>query len=85
LEKQYLSKARIALSQPEPDDADGMSQSSWAERQTEYAGIDPLVCPNCDQPLMFVGTFFGNRDELQSLFDKAGKNADIPCALLRPG
>ena len=83
--KQYLSKARIALSQPEPDDADGMSQSSWAERQSEYAGIDPLVCPHCDHALMFVGTFFGNWDELQSLFHKAGKNANIPCALVRPG
>ena len=83
--KQYLNQARNALSQSDPDDSDGNIQSAWAERQADYTGIDPLVCPNCDQPLTFVGTFFGNWTELQCLFDKAGKDPFIPSVLLRPG
>ena len=58
---------------------------SWAERQTDHTGIDPLVCPNCDEPLTFVATFFGNWTELQCLFDKAGKDPFIPSVLLRSG
>ena len=83
----YLSQARIALNRSHPDDSDGNIQSAWAERQAAYAytGIDPLVCPNCDQPLTFVGTFFGNWNELQCLFDKAGKDPFIASVLLRPG
>ena len=83
--KQYLSQARIALNQSELDDPDENTPCSWAERQTDYTGIDPLVCPNCDEPLTFVGTFFGNWNELQCLFDKAGKDPFIPSVLLRPG
>jgi Putative transposase. len=83
--KQYLSQARIALNQSEPGDSDANTQSSWAERQIDCTGINPLVCPNCDQPLTFVGTFFGSWNELQYLFDKAGKDPVIPSVLLRPG
>jgi hypothetical protein len=42
--------ARINLNQFEPDDCDGNAQPLWAERQTDYTGIDPLQCPNCDKP-----------------------------------
>jgi hypothetical protein len=83
--KQYLSQARIALDQSDSDDYDENNNPSWAERQADYTGIDPLICPKCDQPLTFVGTFFGNWDELQFLFDKADKDSTIPHALLRPG
>ena len=83
--KQYLTQARIALNQSEPDDCDGNAQPLWAERQTDYTGIDPLQCPNCDKPLTFVGCFFGNWTELQQLFIKAGKDSTIAAALLRPG
>jgi len=83
--KQYLAQSRIALNQSETDDADTNIQTSWAERQTEYIGIDPLQCPNCDKPLTFVGSFFGNWSKLQYLFVKAGKDSTIAAALLRPG
>jgi len=83
--KQYLSQARIALNQPEPDDCVKNTPSSWAERQTDYTDINPLVCPNCDEPLTLVGAFFGNWNELQCLFDRAGKDPFIPSVLLRPG
>jgi hypothetical protein len=80
--KQYLSQCRIALNQPEPDDTS--CYQSWAERQTELTGINPLVCPNCDQPLTLVGSFYGNWQQLQYLFDTAGKDAYIAPALLKP-
>ena len=83
--KQYLAQARIALNQCEPDDSNENSRLLWAERQTDYTGINPLQCPNCDQPLTFVGRFFGNWNQLQQLFIKAGKDASIAAALLRPG
>ena len=83
--KQYLNQARVALKQSDSDDADTNTRSSWAERQAEFKGIDPLICPNCDQPLTFIGTFFGNWSELQYLFDTAGKDPTIPIVLLRPG
>jgi hypothetical protein len=83
--KQYLAQSRIALNQSETDDADTNIQTSWAQRQTEYIGIDPLQCPNCDRPLTFVGSFFANWSKLQYLFVKAGKDSTIAAALLRPG
>jgi len=76
--EQYLSQARIALNQTDNDDAHNYTLPSWAERQTEYTDIDPLICPNCDQPLTYVGTFFGNWNELQYLFDTARKDSTIP-------
>ena len=85
--RQYLSQARIALNQSDPDDCDENTNPSWAERQIPlFSGsIDPLICPNCDKPLTFVGSFFGNWNELKYLFDIAGKDSTIPPALLRPG
>jgi hypothetical protein len=35
--------------------------------------------------MTFVGCFFGNWNQLQQLFVKAGKDATIAAALLRPG
>jgi hypothetical protein len=83
--KQYLNQARVALKQSDSDDADTNTHSSWAERQAEFKGIDPLICPHCDQPLTFIGTFFGNWSELQYLFATARKDPAIPIVLLRPG
>ena len=83
--KQYVSQCPIALNQPEPDDTDAHRHQSRAERQAAYTGADPLRCPNCDQPLTFVGNFFGNREKLQYLFDTAGKDAYIAPPLLKPG
>jgi len=84
-EKQYLSQARIALNEPDPDNCVKNAPPSWSERQTHYTSISPLVCLNCDAPLTFVGALFGNWNELQCLFDKAGKDPVIPSVLLRPG
>ena len=49
--KKDLSQGRIALNQAETDDTDTHTHQSWAERQSEYTGTDPLRCPNCDQSL----------------------------------
>ena len=83
--KQYLAQARTVLSLPESDDCSENTKPLWAERQTDYTGINPLQCPNCDKPLTFVGCFFGYWNPLQHLFEKAGKDATIAAALLRPG
>jgi len=80
-----LTQARMVLDQSESEDSTANTESSWPERQTEYRGTDPLVCPHCDQPLTLVGLFFENWNELRSLFDRAGKDSTIPLALLRPG
>jgi hypothetical protein len=68
--KQYLAQARTALSLPESDDCSENTKPLWAERQSDYTGINPLQCPNCDKPLTFVGCFFGNWNQLQHLFEK---------------
>ena len=83
--KRYLSQARVALEQSDPPDAVGNAHPSWAERQAELTGNDPLMCPHCEQPLRYVGTFFGNWIELQYLFHEAGKESLTPFVLLRPG
>lgn len=82
---QYLSLARNALNKPEPSGIEETNVTSWRERQCEYTGIDPLICPNCDQPLLFVGYFFGDWNELQFIFEKAGCDPSIPEILLRHG
>jgi hypothetical protein len=83
--KQCVSQCRIALNQPEPDDTDANTHQSWARRQAGLTGIDPLLCPICDQPLTFVGMLFGNWQKLQDFFDTAGKDARIAPPLLKPG
>ena len=83
--KQYLTQARTALSLPESDDGSENTKPLWAQRQSDYTGINPLQCPNCDNPLTFVGCFLGYRNPLQHLFEKADKDDTIAAALLRPG
>jgi hypothetical protein len=94
---QYLALASIALNPNQADSSDSKEKSSsspaspssslpsWAKRQTEYTGINPLICPNCNQELAFVGAYFGNWKELQLLFETVGKNPVIPLVLLPPG
>jgi len=83
--KLYLSLTRNVLNIPESTGNEETKATSWQERQFEYTGIDPLVCPYCEQPLVFVGYFFGNWSELQSVFEKTGYNPFIPEVLLRSG
>jgi hypothetical protein len=46
--KQYLAQARAALSLPESDDCSENTKPLWAERQSDYTGINPLRCPNTE-------------------------------------
>jgi hypothetical protein len=62
--KQYLAQARAALSLPESDDCSEKTKQSWAERQSDYTGINPLQCPKCNNPLTFVGCFFDSVSEV---------------------
>jgi hypothetical protein len=92
----YLSCARLALKESdctnnESDFPKKPSKSKsqsyfplWAERQRAYTGVNPLICPICQQELIFVGAFFGNWQELQLLFEAAGKSPVIPDVLLPP-
>jgi hypothetical protein len=40
--KQYLAQARTASSLSESDDCSENTKPLWAERQTDYTGINPL-------------------------------------------
>ena len=82
--KQYLSRARIILNQSDTHNDLNVS-ISWADRQTDYSGANPLICPECQKPLEFIGAFFGNWNQLQSLFIIAGRDPLIPSPLLRGG
>lgn len=91
--KQYLNDARVALNQSnqstkmtrEKKGKDENRLLSWAERQKDYTGVNPLICPNCQQELTFVGAQFGNWKELQLLFEAFGRAPQIPAVLLPPG
>jgi hypothetical protein len=83
--KGYLSQARRALRQPPREKREEEMPPSWASRQKEYTGVDPLVCPFCECPLIFVGMAFGKWDMMQSVFDSAGVDSRIPAPLLRSG
>jgi hypothetical protein len=83
--KMYLAQARVALNQSESDESDEGTYLNWAERQTQYRGNNPLICPDCAGQLVFIGSFFGNWEFLQNLFVKAGRDCAIAAALLRPG
>ena len=90
----YLSCARLALKESDctnsgsdPRKKPSKSQPYlplWAERQRAYTGVNPLICPTCQQELIFVGAFFGNWQGLQLLFEAAGKSPIIPDVLLPP-
>jgi hypothetical protein len=83
--KKYLQQARTALGQADPDDVAPEPEPTWAERQAEHTGADPLACPNCHEPMNFVGAFYGPWERIQSLFEQGGRDPTIPSALLRPG
>ncbi len=79
----YLSQARAALNQPDTDDT--CESLSWAERQADYTGVDPLTCPLCQQQLTFVRAIFGSWRLLMLVFYLAGKESTIAPPLLKPG
>ena len=77
--------ARSALKQPSVIDSEKQSTPRWAERQTNYTERNPLLCPFCKTELTFIGTVFGNWNELQFIFQHYGKDPSIPSYLLKPG
>jgi hypothetical protein len=79
----YLPQARIALNQSEPDDSIQKPEPSWAERQKEYTGVDPLICPHCHEPLVLISVTFGSWRDLQVLFNENGRDSNIPRPLLK--
>lgn len=81
----YIALAMAALSQPDATDSCPVASPSWAERQTEYTGVNPLVCPNCQQPMNHVAHFFGSWHILQAIFAQAGRDSWIASALRSPG
>jgi len=81
----YLPQARAALAQPEPHATAPEPAPTWAQRQAEHTGTDPLQCPDCQKPMSFLGAFYGPWDQVQLLFTQAGRDPTIPAALLRPG
>lgn len=83
--KMYVTQARRALNQHDTEENSESKLKSWCERQTEYTGFNPLVCPNCNQGLEFYGAYFGNWNFLKRLFDKANRDSTIPQPLLKPG
>ena len=83
--KQYIALARLALKQPIIYSSDKPKTHSWAERQMNYTGVNPLYCPNCNQELTLLGTVFGNWENVQYLFRKFGKDPYIPSPLFKPG
>ncbi|HOO52532.1 MAG TPA: hypothetical protein PLK94_14750 [Alphaproteobacteria bacterium] len=81
--KPYLAQARSTLNQAE--DSEPVPSPTWSERQAEYKGTDPLICPKCNNQLTLIGYYFGAWKSLQHRFDHAGKVASIAPFLLRPG
>jgi len=79
----YLKQALSSLDRPEENNETKLA--TWAERQTKYTGHNPLICPHCETPLTYVGSFFGPWDQMQQLFEMAGKPSAIPEPLLKPG
>jgi hypothetical protein len=81
----YLPMARRALKQTAPSSLTKKPGRSWAERQTDYKGRDPLTCPDCNLPMILVGAFFGSWTQIQIIFQSANKNPAIPTPLRKWG
>jgi hypothetical protein len=73
----YLEHARAVLGQedsttpaePEPTPT---SHLDWRERR-QAEGTDPLLCPRCEIPMVFVRLVFGPHEPIAELFRAAGK------------
>jgi hypothetical protein len=83
--KGYLTKARKALKKwraqqkiPQPKLKKQETKLTLAERQALYTGTNPLICPDCGQPMALIGIVFGNWAELQEWFQKGGRDPTIP-------
>ena len=58
---------------------------SWAQRQVEYRGRDPLACPRCGEAMTHVCYHFGPWAGMQDVFRRAGRDPTIPAVLRRTG
>lgn len=74
--QRYLTLARDALNQ-QPSADDPQLQLPWAERQEEYTGTSPLVCPDCDRPMECIGIVFGKWVDIQIFFWRAGSREGL--------
>lgn len=82
--QRYLAQARQAFSQPEQPPAP--PPASWAARQQQLNGADPLCCPYCHVPLVLVAVMFGPWDELQARAHTSRRLLPVPPALRKkPG
>lgn len=64
----YLSLCRAALNQKEKS----LSKSAfptWQQRQTDYTGQDPFICPVCQSPLILYDIVFGAHRHLRLLWE----------------
>lgn len=84
----YLAQARAALKQstaaaaqvtPTTDAAQAVPTSApatsllpWRERRRVEQGTDPIVCPRCQIPMVFVGAIFGCHAKIAEYFEAAG-------------
>jgi hypothetical protein len=83
---QYLAAARKALNRPAETAAAPRPSPTWAERQEQYLGRSPLLCPLCQVPLMLVQVVCGPWAEVQAAFALAGRQNLIPTAVVKkPG
>ena len=91
-EGRYLAQVRAArqASGPEPECAAVAARGeslarSWAQRQAESRGRDPLRCPACGEAMRQVCYHFGPWAGVQEVFRRAGRDPTIPAVLRRTG
>jgi hypothetical protein len=77
--RQCLKQARAALGQPGPrGSASPQPPRTWAQRQADYHGVDPLWCPRCECPLEFAGCLFGIHAEIRGVLDRYSRSGHLP-------
>ena len=64
----YLPLCRAALGHKEEPSPEPVP-TTWQQRQTEYTGRDPLICPRCQTPLVLYEVAFGTHRPLHLLWE----------------
>jgi hypothetical protein len=78
-----LTQARAAIGKDQQSEY-VKQPSSWAERQTAYRGVDPLLCPNCQVRWSISISVFGRWEMVQFYFTRSPRDDRIPLPLLDP-
>lgn len=69
----YLEQARAALGLPSTSTTETpTSLLPWRDRRLAEHGIDPLLCPHCQVPMILVGAIFGSHTQIAECFEAAG-------------